>query len=135
MRHAPLPGYRRPGGTAHSGGRGLTHAPARRAGDLDEYKRLSQRFSGTGAVKKWGDIDEDILEYCDPKCAVGFAVIASKLEGLGGYVKQHLRARHMSNFLEPVTPDWQDLFLRGVRVQEWACQRWLSPKTRPSPPV
>ena len=69
MRHAPLPGYRRPGGTAHSGGRGLTHAPARRAGDLDEYKRLSHLFSGTGAVKKWGGIDEDILEYCDPKCA------------------------------------------------------------------
>ena len=113
-----------------------TCTPAWRADNLDEYERLSELFSTkTRPVKNWEDIDQHVREYCDPKSALGFAVIADHLAGLGGYVKQHLKARYVSSGSAPVKPHWQDLFLQSVRVQEWACHRGLSPKTRPSLPV
>ena len=103
---------------------------AAQVAEIDEYHRMS-RCSGINELNTHKRYKE-IREWCDPRSAVGFAVLAHWMGELGGYVSTHLECRYLQQLNKPnrdalrghwcpdskLRPEWSDIFLWAVLVSQ-----------------
>ena len=103
---------------------------AAQVAEIDEYHRMS-RCPGINELNTHKRYKE-IREWCDPRSAAGFAVLAHWMGELGGYVSTHLECRYLHQLNKPnrdalrghwrpdskLRPEWSDIFLWAVLVSQ-----------------
>ena len=114
---------------------------AEKVAEIDEYDRMS-RCPGINEIntdKRY----KEIREWCDPRSAAGFAVLAHWMGELGGYVSTHLECRYLHQLNKPnrdaprahwcpdskLRPEWSDIFLWAVLVSQPEIAKLLWTKT------